>query len=331
MKSRVAILEARPETIADDYHRLLKLAGLLPPDSLPWDLLACVQEGRSWQPGRSCPPWQVRGMAEALADGAGLLAVGAQGSMAAADRLRALLASEERETKEIVTWAGAALETVPYRAVRPLPALEGSLEAGLELSPHLRDRRPLLLTPVSLAEGGRLQAAVSALADWLAPKRRRRGRIPESEVLAEVLGLARELFTGLGVVCDATVLGLRRRGGARVSLDRNLLVAGADPVAVDAVLARLLGLRLESLPWLRLAQRRGVGNSEVSRIEVLGDGHLTDLDFQIPADSFAAGQRGWLSRRLPAVLARGAEAADRDAGDSPWQGLHNDFQTGAVS
>ena len=326
MKSQVAILEARPETIDDDYHRLLKLAGLLPPEGLLRDLLVCARPGRGRDLGRGCPPWQIKGCAEALAPGAGALETGPGGAAALPGAVGAML-----EGVPVEAWAGATLEPAPYRAAQPLPALESSLEKGLALSPHLRERRPLLLTSVSLAEGGRLEAAVSALAGWLAPERRHRSRIPEAEVLAEVLGLAGELFGGLGVVCDMTVLGIRRRSGGRARLDRNVLLAGNDPVAVDAVLARMIGLPPAGLPWLRLAQVRGIGNSEASRIELLGDSHLIDLDFQIPEDSFAAGKGGFLSRLVPTRTVKDARGDDHGAGDSPWQRLLDDHQTGAVS
>jgi len=326
MKSRVAILSVRPETIADDYRRLLQLAGLWPGEFPPWDLMAVAARGGSWQPGRDCPPWQVHAALQALGEGSGLLALTDKGPAAARGRWSALLADSP-----VHPWSADTLERSPYRAAQPVPSLESSLEKGLQLSPHLRERRPLLLTPVSLAEGGLLQAAVAWLARWLAPERRRSSKIPEAEVLAEVVALAAELFPGLGIICDATVLGVRRRSGARVTLDRNLLVAGKDPVAVDAVLARLTGSRPASLPWLRLAQQRQVGNSAADRIEVLGDPHLMDLDFQIPEDSFAAGKGGLLSRILPTRTDADDSAVDRSAGDSPWQRLHDDFQTGAVS
>ncbi len=57
-------------------------------------------------------------------------------------------------------------------------------------------------------------------------------------------------------------------GGPLVNL--GLIVAGTDPVAVDAVLAALAGVAPRRIPTTRLGAERGLGEADLARIEVVG-------------------------------------------------------------
>lgn len=61
--------------------------------------------------------------------------------------------------------------------------------------------------------------------------------------------------------------------GPRFGRSRNLgwVVAGNDPVAVDSVVARLMGLDIEQIGYLALAQQAGLGTSRLDEIELVGD------------------------------------------------------------
>jgi len=51
----------------------------------------------------------------------------------------------------------------------------------------------------------------------------------------------------------------------------NLIVAGEDTVAVDALVAHLMGFNVPDLEFLHLAQQRGLGTMDLRNIEVRGD------------------------------------------------------------
>jgi uncharacterized protein (DUF362 family) len=51
----------------------------------------------------------------------------------------------------------------------------------------------------------------------------------------------------------------------------NLVMAGEDPVALDAIAAKLLGYKAEDIDYLRMAVARGLGTYDLNRIEVVGD------------------------------------------------------------
>jgi len=51
----------------------------------------------------------------------------------------------------------------------------------------------------------------------------------------------------------------------------NVLIVGRDSVAVEAVGAELVGMRTDKIPVLVEAKRRGLGEADLTRIEVLGE------------------------------------------------------------
>jgi len=54
-------------------------------------------------------------------------------------------------------------------------------------------------------------------------------------------------------------------------VEMNLVIAGTDPVAVDAVGAAVMGIPPESVKHLSLAEETGLGTSRLERIEILGE------------------------------------------------------------
>ena len=54
------------------------------------------------------------------------------------------------------------------------------------------------------------------------------------------------------------------------SVEMNLIIAGKDPVAVDAVGAAVMGVDPTSIRHLRFAEENGLGTCDLTRIEVLG-------------------------------------------------------------
>jgi uncharacterized protein (DUF362 family) len=51
----------------------------------------------------------------------------------------------------------------------------------------------------------------------------------------------------------------------------DLVIAGTDPVAVDAVGAAVMGIPPISVKHLRLAERKGLGTCHLEQITVLGE------------------------------------------------------------
>jgi ferredoxin len=70
-------------------------------------------------------------------------------------------------------------------------------------------------------------------------------------------------------------------------------MASTDPVAMDTVMAEMMGFDPESLDLLKAASRLGAGVFDSTQIELLGDEHKApDMAFKLPGTAQAA-------RRMP--------------------------------
>jgi uncharacterized protein (DUF362 family) len=113
------------------------------------------------------------------------------------------------------------------------------------------------------------------------------------ETVVDLLLLQRETHPAICSVMDGTLLG---DGAGPRTLDSrpgNVLLASTDPVALDAVAARLAGIDPFTIRYLALAYALGLGCADTDEIKVLGD-DVSGLDLRLHA------------RQPPSMLVRAA-------------------------
>jgi uncharacterized protein (DUF362 family) len=78
----------------------------------------------------------------------------------------------------------------------------------------------------------------------------------------------------------------------------NTIIAGVDPVAVDNVCCRLIGLNPDDIEHITLAERNGLGTNDISRITIVGaDLYQNITRFKkglLPSSQFGQSNRNWL-------------------------------------
>lgn len=337
MRPVVAIVSTRPETVPADYQRLFELAGFAGSEGLDAPIIAAEARSGGFAPGLSCPPWQLDAALKLMDDihveKTGLPLLVPVKSTGPSSNLRELHWDDILDRHNSEKMDSHILTPAPFRPGVLLPALEGVLPRGFQISPHMRGKNLLLLSTMGLGSGGVLEANVALLDSFLATNRKTDSKIPLAEVFAEIIGLAQHVFSSLAVVTDATVISVVRRGGARVPLVRNLLVAGTDPVAVDAVLLRLAGLDAADCPWLQLCQDRGLGVADLGGMSLVGETEWLDLDFRLPEDTFASGNLAakWAPGEILKRIAGRQSGTTGPTPDSAWDRLFRDYQSGVTS
>jgi uncharacterized protein (DUF362 family)/Pyruvate/2-oxoacid:ferredoxin oxidoreductase delta subunit len=101
-----------------------------------------------------------------------------------------------------------------------------------------------------------------------------------SKIMAKVFSIAKPHFTIVDGICgmeaDGPSSGIVRK--------MNLVMAGSDAVAIDACIARIIGLEPLDILVTKEAFAMGLGQAEMSRIELAGD-DINDFitkDFKLP-------------------------------------------------
>ncbi len=327
MRSVVAVVEARPETILDDYRRVFDLAGLAPREDA-WRL---VVDGTPGAHGRvTTPPWQLAAALE-------------RGAASAPCEVFAVGNPDEASWGSVLAKAGAGLATSDawgprrMRPVERLAALEEALPDVPTVPEGLVGKPVMILATAGVGGGWPVTAGLALLQRLLAPRQRRRCRATGAEIVTDVLALARQAFSLEGVAVDGTLWRVQAGRSGEETLQGNVLLAGADPVAVDAVACRLAGGDPARVPWLRLCAERGLGQADPRQIRVRGHDELSDLGFGLPPRLLVAGGRrlgglagpahrwnNWLRPRKMVGLLPWA----RRPRSTVWDRLRMDFRTG---
>ena len=91
------------------------------------------------------------------------------------------------------------------------------------------------------------------------------------ETLVDLLTIQKEIHTGLFAVMDGTTVGNGPGPRTMVPVRKDVLLAAADQVAIDAVAAKMMGFDPLAIRYLALAHERGLGVADPRDIELVGD------------------------------------------------------------
>ena len=92
------------------------------------------------------------------------------------------------------------------------------------------------------------------------------------ETLVDLLMIQKKIHSGVFAVMDGTFAGDGPGPRCMIPHVKNVLLASADQVAIDAVAAKLMGMDpLKDLKFVRLAHEHGLGCGDVRDIEIVGD------------------------------------------------------------
>jgi uncharacterized protein (DUF362 family) len=91
------------------------------------------------------------------------------------------------------------------------------------------------------------------------------------ETLVDLLMIQKRIHRGVFAVMDGTFAGDGPGPRCMVPHVKNVLLASADQVAIDAVAARLMGMDPMSIKYIRMAHELGLGVGDPRDIEIVGD------------------------------------------------------------
>ena len=280
--ARVAVVRTRPETVLEDYARVMDLAGYR--DTLSRDRDTLVKLNLSWTkyfPSCSSQPWQVDGaIGKMIADGF------------PRERLipveNKTVVTSPREGCRNNRWEPVlkrhGLTFTPltevgwqvYRFKSPLLKLNEIFPEGIQIPAIYPGRQILHLPTVKTHGHAVMTGSVKNSFGGLLREVRHYAHKYMHEVLVDLLYMQRELHPAIFTVMDGTVAG--DGAGPRTMIPRvkNLILAASDSVAIDAIAARLMGFDPLSIPFLRMAHERGLGIADPRQIELVGDDVSTE-------------------------------------------------------
>jgi uncharacterized protein (DUF362 family) len=277
-KATVAILRTRPETVVDDYGRLFDLAGVR--KSLDPKATTILKDNISWHlpmPGANTTPWQLEGTIRALrAAGYGDLVCVENVTVVTnahkgerLNRYRGVL--NEHRVPILYNFYEEDMRWEIYEPRAEMLVLKDIFPAGIRIPDYFHGKNvvhlPTVKTHIYTTTTGAMKNAFGGLLStnrhythsWI------------HKTLVDLLAIQKEIHAGLFACMDGTTAGNGPGPRTLQPVEKDVLLASGDCVAIDAVAAKIMGFAPLSLEYIAVAHERGLGVGDPRDIDVVGD------------------------------------------------------------
>ena len=273
----VAVVATAPATVLADVERAMRLAGADSALSPECETLLKINiSWQHWYPGCSTAPWQLEGVICALRNMGHRRLIAAHNGTVVVDSFEGEVNNKHKPVQDKYELPTVHLDTPPEPWVRYEPraemlALNDIYPEGIEIPQRFAGKNivhlPTMKTHVFTTMTGAMKNAFGGLLH----RKRHWTHSVIHETLVDLLAIQQEIHPGIFAVTDGTFAGDGPGPRAMRWHVKNRIAAGADQVAVDAVVARMMGFDPLSIPFIRIAHERGLGVGDIRDIAIVGD------------------------------------------------------------
>jgi uncharacterized protein (DUF362 family) len=277
-KSTVVVLKTRPETVIEDYVRAQEMAGMA--EALDKSKPVILKDNISWHfayPGANTTPWQLEAAIVGLKKaGFEHLTVVQNKTVVTnaykGERLNRYQSVFQKHGVEIrYNFRPDDMKWVKYEPKGELRVLQKIYPEGFRIPDFFFDKNivhlPTVKTHIYTTTTGAMKNAFGGLLNT----RRHYTHSVIHETLVDLLMIQQEIHSGIFATMDGTHCGSGPGPRTMVPVEKDIILASADSVAIDAVAAKIMGFDPLELPFIRLAHERGLGCGDLSRIDVQGE------------------------------------------------------------
>ena len=283
-RSKVAVIKTDSSHVVDDYRKVMELVNYRSVIDSKQDTI--IKLNLSWTkyfPACSSQPWQVEGVVKTLIEGG-----------YSRERLFPL------ENKTVVTnpWKGAKnnrwlpvldkygllftalpeVEWTVYNFKEKLLRLNEIFPEGIEIPKMYIGRQIIHLPTVKTHGHSTTTGAVKNAFGGLLKEVRHYAHKYIHEALVDLMIMQKELHPRILAVMDGTVCGDGAGPRTMTPHAKNLILASADSVAIDAIAAKLMGFDPMTIPYIRMCHERGLGVGDPKEIEIVGH-DISEINF----------------------------------------------------
>jgi uncharacterized protein (DUF362 family) len=299
VKSRVAVVRTRPETVLADIARLSEMAGVR--SALATGVRTILKDNISWHfpfPGANTTPWQLEGT---------ILAMRAAGFSELVCVQNDTVVTNPRKGERLNGYVGVLsrldvpvhyncfdwdLRWVSYQPRGEMLALPKVFPEGIRIPELFLGTNIVHLPTVKCHIYTTTTGAMKNAFGGLLATRRHYTHTWIHETLVDLLTIQREIHTGLFAIMDGTTVGNGPGPRTMVPIRKDVMLASADQVAIDAVAAKLMGFDPLAIRYLSLAHQRRLGVADPAEIELVGDPTIADENWHFSVGDNLASRVG---------------------------------------
>ncbi|GAC1314641.1 MAG: hypothetical protein NVSMB2_04410 [Chloroflexota bacterium] len=361
----MAALRTRPDRVLEDYGRLHALAGAR--DALASGTTTILKDNISWHfpfPAANTTPWQLEGTVLALHDQGYSDLVCVQNKTVVTDAFKGedlngyLPIFKNYDIPVLYNFKDEDMRWVRFEPKARMLVLNRIFPDGIHIPDFFFGKNIVHLPTIKCHIYTTTTGAMKNAFGGLLNTRRHYTHSWIHETLVDLLAIQKEIHSGIFAVMDGTTAGNGPGPRTMYPAIKNVILASADQVAIDAVAAKLMGFDPLTIPYIRLAHDRGLGVGDPREIDLVGDADLANESWGFQVGDNGASRVGdvvWFGPLKPVqnVLMRtplvnlfilGSEvyhdyyrwpARDRRVFESwmantPWGGLFQQYHTRGV-
>ena len=275
--SRVVVLKTTPESVVDDYGKLMRQAGYR--KAISREIPTMLKLNLSWTkyfPACSSQPWQVHGVVKTMIEDRYPLdmIVPVENRTVVTDPIKGA-----RNNRWMSVLDSHGLKFTPLTDVKwvkhefrePLLKLDQIFPEGIEIPEMYIGKNVIHLPTVKTHGHSTTTGAIKNSFGGLLKTVRHYAHKYIHEVLVDLLIMQKELHPGIFAVMDGTVCGNGAGPRTMIPVEKDYIIASSDSVAIDSVAAAMMGFEPMTIPYLRMAHERGLGTADLTEIEIQGE------------------------------------------------------------
>ena len=275
-RGSVAVLKTTPNRILDDVQQVMRAGGF--EAALPKDVRTGLKINISWQtwyPACSSAPWQIEGAVLALRGAGYQDVVGVHNDTVVVDTRVGEFNNKHRFVTDkyglpCIYLYEEDFEWFEYRPKRPFVVLDKVYPKGVFIPKAIVGLNMIHLPTVKTHVFTTITGAMKNAFGGLLHRNRHWTHAVIHDTLVDLLMIQQEIHPGLFALMDGTFAGDGPGPRAMRWHEKDILLASADQVAIDAVSAKLQGFDPMSIRFIRRAHELGLGVGDPRQIKIVG-------------------------------------------------------------
>jgi uncharacterized protein (DUF362 family) len=300
-KSKVAVVFTKPETVLQDYERLMELAEFR--RHLDPSATTILKDNISWHfpfPSANTTPWQLEGAIAALRHAGYQDLTCVQNKTVVTDAFKGedlnhyVPIFRHHDIPVKFNFRDNDMRWEHFEPKRKMLVLDKIFPRGIRIPDFFHGKNIVHLPTTKCHIYTTTTGAMKNAFGGLLNTNRHYTHSYIHETLVDLLAIQKEIHTGIFALMDGTTAG--NGPGPRIMepVRKDVILASADQVAIDAVAAKMMGFDPMSIPYIAIAQREGLGTGDPREIEVVGD-DISGQSWGFQVGTSVHAMMGWLA------------------------------------
>ncbi len=296
----VAVMKTTPGTVFEDIAALMGAAGLK--GALTPGATTVLKDNISWHLpmlSANTTPWQLEGAIMALKRAGFHDLISVHNDTVVTDPVRGLRLNKlapvyaRHEIPERYNFLPEQVRWETFRPKARMRVLDRIFPEGIRIPALFHGTNILHLPTAKCHIYTTVTGAMKNAFGGLLTTRRHYTHSFIHETLVDLLAIQKEVHAGIFALMDATFCGNGPGPRTMVPVEKGLMLASADSVAIDAVAAKIMGFDPMKIGFIRMAHEDGLGVGRTEEIEVKGE-DISGMNFHFSVGDNMAGRMGHL-------------------------------------